>query len=451
MDADAVVIGAGAAGLAAARSLAARSLNVVLLEARDRVGGRVWSRKFPGTEDRAELGAEFIHGPAETTMRLLREAGSGAVATSDESWLRGEDGELRRENEDFAAVAGAVLGQAGSLAADESVERFLQRFEPDEALRESVAMARAFVEGFEAADPAVASVRAIADELRSGTDSTSARPVGGYARLFEYLRATCLDSGVRLFLDAAVRRVSWHRGKVAVEHADRDGGSHTIRARTAVITLPAGVLRAGRNGSSVASDVTFHPELPAAKLSALDCIQMGHVVRVVLGFRSPFWEQLHDGRYRDAAFFRDGKRPFAAYWTQVPARSRLIVAWAGAPGAGVLRGVAESETIDRAVEGFGALFDATALARTELEWSAVHDWDGDPFAQGAYSYVSVGGGNARAALAAPVDDTLFFAGEATSFDGQGGTVSGALETGERAAEEVATALGAPSQKGRVRG
>ncbi|MGA2759731.1 MAG: FAD-dependent oxidoreductase, partial [Candidatus Cybelea sp.] len=83
----------------------------------------------------------------------------------------------------------------------------------------------------------------------------------------------------------------------------------------------------------------------------------------------------------------------------------------------------------------------TELARREFEVGITHDWSGDPFARGAYSYVAVGGGNARAVLAAPVDDVLFFAGEATSSDGQGGTVNGAIETGERAAVQAAAALG----------
>jgi monoamine oxidase len=81
VDADAFVIGAGAAGLAAARSLASRSVRVVLLEARDRIGGRVWSCPVPRTATSVELGAEFIHGPAKLTMRLLREAGMAAVDT----------------------------------------------------------------------------------------------------------------------------------------------------------------------------------------------------------------------------------------------------------------------------------------------------------------------------------------------------------------------------------
>ena len=70
----------------------------------------------------------------------------------------------------------------------------------------------------------------------------------------------------------------------------------------------------------------------------------------------------------------------------------------------------------------------------------VHDWGRDPFARGAYSYITVGGGEARLALAQPVEDTLFFGGEATANDGQGGTVNGALETGERAGREALAAL-----------
>ena len=104
-------------------------------------------------------------------------------------------------------------------------------------------------------------------------------------------------------------------------------------------------------------------------------------------------------------------------------------------------GLSRAETIDRAVRGFGALFGEVDLARAELAGAATHDWSADPYARGAYSYVRVGGIGARAALAAAVDRTLFFCGEATSTDGQGGTVNGAFETGERAAREVAAALG----------
>jgi monoamine oxidase len=441
MDADAIVIGAGAAGLAAARSLAERSLRVIVLEARDRVGGRVWSLPSARAAVATELGAEFIHGRAEETMALLRGAGATAIQTGGESWMCGEDGELLPDDGDFIGDAAGIFERARDAVSDESVEHFLQRFQDDEAMRETVQAARAFVEGFEAADTATASVRSIADELHSGTDSSSARPLGGYRPVFERLRNACAIAGVQTYFSTKVRRISWRRGAVSVDVKTGWGESRTIRARAAIVTLPVGVLRYDGGDESA---VVFDPDLPAAKRRALANIEMGHAVKVALWFRTAFWEQIRDGRYRDAAFFRCIGQPFAAYWTQIPVRSEQIVAWAGGPKATALNGASQEELIMRALDGVGAMLGEPALARAEFESGAVHDWGTDPFARGAYSYVAVGGGDARAVLAAPVDDALFFAGEATSGNGQGGTVNGALATGERAGREAATVLGAAS-------
>jgi monoamine oxidase len=303
-------------------------------------------------------------------------------------------------------------------------------------MRDTAQAARAFVEGFEAADPAIASAQAIADEWQSGVDFASARPVGGYGPMFGYLHNECAAVGVRISLSTIVRRISWRRGSVNVDVQSNAGAQVTIHARAAVVTLPVGVLR--HTGDETA--IIFDPELPAVKRDALGHVEMGHVVKVALWFRTAFWEKLRDGRYRDAGFFRSADQPFAAYWTQFPVRSGLIVAWAGGPKAIALRGTPTNELIELALDGFGRLFGELDLARDEFEEGIVHLWDRDPFARGAYSYVAVGGGHARAVLAAPLDDTLFFAGEATSIDGQGGTVNGALETGERAARHAAAAL-----------
>ncbi len=440
VDADAIVIGAGAAGLAAARGLAGRSVRVVLLEARDRIGGRVWSRPGGRTATPVELGAEFIHGPGELTKLLLRDAGMGAVDTGGERWTCSEDGELRCEDGDLSSFAG-IVEAARTLANDESVDRFLRRFEGDEATREAATAARAFVEGFDAADPAIASARAIADEWRSGVDFATARPLRGYRPMFEHLRNACVTAGVQICLSTIVRRISWRRGVVAID-ANCGGESRTIHARAAILTLPVGVLR--HRGEETA--VAFGPDLPSAKIEALRSIEMGHVVKVALWFRTAFWERIRNGRYRDAAFFGCERQPFPTYWTQLPVRNELVVAWVGGPRAIALSRGAKADLIERALNGFGALFKQPELVRKEFEGGLTHDWNRDPFARGAYSYVAVGGGDARAALAAPVDDTLFFAGEATSTDGQGGTVNGALETGERAAAEAARSLGAKARQ-----
>jgi len=430
-----VIIGAGAAGLAAARALAARSLRVVLVEARDRVGGRVWSRPAGRNATPAELGAEFIHGQAELTKRVLHEAGMAAVDTEGEGWWCSKDADLRSDDRDFAAVAGMIEG-ARALHDDESVDHYLRRFEQDKVTRKTAMEARAFVEGFDAADPAIASAHAIANEIRSGIDFAASRPLGGYGPMFEYLRDSCAAAGVQMSLSTIVRRIAWRRGAVAVD-VNRSGKSHTIQGRSAILTLPVGVLRHDDDNIAIA----FAPDLPEAKIKALQSLEMGQVVKVVLWFRSAFWERIRRGRFRNGAFFRCDGHPFPTYWTQVPVRSPLIVAWAGGPKAIALRGVAEADLIERALDGFGALFNERDLARREFEGAYMHDWGRDPFACGAYSYVAMGGGTARAVLSAPVLDTLFFAGEATSLDNQGGTVNGALETGERAAAETAAALG----------
>jgi monoamine oxidase len=436
VDADAIVIGAGASGLAAARYLARRSLRVIVLEARGRPGGRVLSRSSAHSGTGTELGAEFIHGRAPETRALLREAGISSVDTGGESWSCSDGRELRREERDFE-MAARIFEEARKLQVDESVDQFLRRYENDDAMREAADLARAFVEGFDAADPAVASVKSIADEIYSGTDFASARPVGGYGQMFKRLQDDCAGAGARMSLSTVVRRISWRRGSVTVD-AKRDvGESEAIRARAAIVTLPVGVLRhTGDDGT-----IAFEPELPTQKRDALRRIEMGHVVKVVLWFRTAFWERIHGGRYRDSGFFRCVGQAFPTYWTQFPVRDGLIVAWVGGPKADALRGTPRAELIERALDGFGSLFGERELARREFNAGFMHDWGRDPFARGAYSFVTVGRDGARAALAAPVDDTLFFAGEATSNDGQGGTVNGALVTGERAAREAAISLG----------
>lgn len=442
VDADVIVIGAGAAGLAAARRLARRSVRVVVLEARDRAGGRVWSRPIARSATPAELGAEFIHGRGGPTTRLLREAGMAAVDVGDAGWACSKDGELRREERDLSSAV-AIFEAARALPDDESVDCFLHRFEQDEATRETARAARAFVEGFEAADPAIASARAIASEVRSGVDLAIARPLGGYGPMVEHLRNACAAARVQLCLSTVVRRVSWRRGAVAVD-TSCCGGPQVFHARAAILTLPVGVLR--HRGDETA--VAFDPPLPSAKTEALSGIEMGHAMKVALWFRTAFWARIRSGRYRGAAFFRCERQPFPVYWTQAPP-SGLVVAWAGGPRATALRALPDADLIERALNGFGALFGGPGLVRREFEGGLTHDWSGDPFCRGAYSYVAVGGGDARAALAAPVDDTLFFAGEATSTDGQSGTVNGALETGERAAAEAVEALGLAAHRPRT--
>ena len=362
MDADALVIGAGAAGLAAARKLSKTRGRVILLEARGRVGGRIYPTPVEGLVTAPELGAEFIHGRAEETLALLREAETTAVDIAPEGWSY-EGGRLQCAD-DRTLEWGGLLKRADALTQDESVDEFLRRFANDPAMRAQIDDARSFVEGFEAADPAIASVRAIAAEIESGVDSRSARPLGGYAPLLQFLHGACIAEGVQIELSTRVVRIVWHHGHVGVETIGADGNARTFEAPAAIVTLPIGVLR--HHGDE--SAVVFDPELPPEKRDALEHIVMGDVVKVSLWFRTPFWEDVAGGEYRDAAFLHRDGVPIPTYWTQLPIRSELVVGWAGGPKASALRGRSPDELIAVACDGFGALLDATQRARDQFRW-----------------------------------------------------------------------------------
>jgi len=442
MTADVIIIGAGAAGLAGARDLAARSLRVIVLEARDRLGGRVWSTAPRKDLPPAELGAEFIHGTAPQTMALLRDAKQRAISLTGAFFALHDGARLEDDDPPFSAAT-KLFDRVADLAEDESVDRFLHRFDGDQKLQRTAALARAFVEGFDAADPAIASARAIAAEWESGTDLTSTRPSGGYAPILERLIAACTAHGAEIRTSTIVRRIAWQRGRVFVETTPsggkQSGETQSCESRAAIVTVPVGVLR----DPAPENRLAFEPALPAEKYAALAGIEMGPVVKVALWFNTPFWERLAGGRYRNADFFRCESTPFPTYWTQYPERSPLVVAWAGGPRAAALSDRSQSDLIESARDGFGKLFGEANLARREFQYGSMHDWDRDPFSRGAYSYVRVGAADARRNLARALDATLFFAGEATSLDNQGGTVNGALETGQRAAAEVAAALSPP--------
>lgn len=436
LDADVIVIGAGAAGLAAAAGMGGRSLRVTVVEARDRIGGRVLWTDGSDAREPVELGAEFIHGRAPETMALMREAGTAAVGLGSDSWTCERDGSLTHDDAEFRSSTDVFAG-VRALKDDETVDAYLRRFERDPALGGKIALARAFVEGFDAADPSTASVMSIAEELWSGVDYATAHPAEGYRPIFDVLRSRCEKAGVSIELSTVVKAIRWRRGEVEVETVS-EGVSRLLRAKAVIVTLPVSILRLPASDPSVG----FDPALPPDKLAALEQIEMGHVVKVVLRFREPFWERVAGGRYIGASFFRCPYGRFPAYWTQRPLPGASVVAWAGGPPAVALQGASGEALVAHAFDEFSRLFGYADPARAAFVDGLVHDWSRDPFALGAYSYVRVGGMGARAVLGMPVEQTLFFAGEATALGGQGGTVNGAIATGERAAREAAAALAA---------
>lgn len=429
---DVVIVGGGAAGLAAARVLGKAGLAVELLEAQDRLGGRVLSLPDPGGLP-LELGAEFIHGSPAVTLALAREAGLAIIRAATPHWeLR--DGKLVHADRAFDGVE-QLIRQAQGLGEETSVSLFLNRFAGDHPLHGAAEWARLLVEGFDAADPTRASLASIVEEWTAGAGLLRAqgRPEGGYGRLIAHLTSIAQSSGVQIRLGAVVTSVSWKPNEVVIE-ALTHGGPYRVSTRCAVVAVPLGVLQAAPGDVGA---IAFTPAL-TARAAALDHLIMGDVLKVVLRFHQPFWETVGDGRYHDAAFFHARDEDFPTFWTALPHRAPVLTAWTGGPRAERLSGADDATATRAAIAGIQALFGKSADVGSLLSEAHVHNWRRDPFSRGAYSYVAVGGRKAHSGLAASLDGTLFFAGEATDDSGESGTVAGALASGERAADQVLT-------------
>jgi monoamine oxidase len=428
---DIIVIGAGAAGLVAAAEFARAGRRALVLEARDRIGGRIWSHAEPGVPVPIELGAEFIHGQAQATFNLLDRAGSAAVDSGGEHWSLRE-GRLVRSRDLFRQVRVAIQRSDALAKTDLPFDRFLDVHLGSELTDEARAYARMLAQGFDAADTRYASARAIVQEWTGGgsLEAPQFRPLGGYGHLLSTLVSDLRGSGVQLQMNTAVDAVVWRRGNVEV-HATFLGKHFVTSARRAIVTLPLGVLQAPRASGSV----RFSPAL-SAKREALKRLAPGPVLKAVLRFRTAFWENAERGLYRDVSFFHPREAAFPTFWTALPVRTPVMVAWAAGPKALRLAGASRAEIIERALTSLAALFGDIEGIRRGLEGAWLHDWQRDPWARGAYSYVLVGGDKARQQLAAPLAGTLFFAGEAADTEGEAGTVAGALQSGLRAAREV---------------
>jgi monoamine oxidase len=412
-----IIIGAGLAGLAAAERLVRAGRAVTILEARNRIGGRVWT--VDGGPVPLELGPEWIEGEGAVHDSLVRQG---------DRLVRAEGNRMRRTSgrweslEDLPAVVRRLLGRANrDVGPDRSLREGLDRCCAGPELDDARAQLIAYVEGFHAADPARLSLDWLSEvEESEPADASELRSRAGAGRVVDALAASLKGKG-EFRLDTVVREIHWEPGEVRILTAD---DAEPLRAASAIVTVPLPLLDALR----------FVPDLPE-KRDAARLLVMGPVVKLLLRFREPFWREIDP--LREALFLHAFDQPFPTWWTAIEPEVPLLTAWAGGPQAKRLGNAGESALVELAVTSLaGALGMARSDVARLLEGHHYHDWNGDPFALGAYTYVSVGGGEAHRALARPVADTLFFAGEATCGGGHNATMEGALQSGWRAAEQL---------------
>ena len=427
---DVIVVGGGVSGLAAAASLARAGFKVTLLEARSRLGGRVYTTRAKGWPCPIELGAEFIHEGNRAFWKLLREHGLKTTNVPVAHWLF-RDGRLQRIADVTAAIGRVTRKIAPRQMRRWSFADFLRsrRKQFSTAERDLVT---GFVEGFEAAPTERMSAPAMAGETLDTSGQFSLPK--GYAGLIDSLLAEVTRGHVRLCRHAIVRDIAWRAGRAVVR-----AGGRTFHAPVVVITVPLGVLQATR---AQRGSLRFDPPL-REKARLIARMQMGHVIRLTLRFDPKRWPVIVPAALQKAkegfGFIHSRVEGVPVWWSLTG--DRVLTGWAGGPAALPLARRSKASIRDKALHSLSQIFATPApVLRRALQDFATHNWSRDPFSRGAYSYTAKGLDDASERLREPVADTLFFAGEATADGEEIGTVHGAYSSGLRVAKEVQDVL-----------
>ena len=434
MDADVIVVGAGASGLAAARALADAGRRVIVLEARDRIGGRVWTdRSFAAIP--VERGAEFIHGEQADTWALVRRAG---LHTESFSRWQGR----RIVTEDSRLVGDELLHARPDLQRVVTLEQQLAEYQgPDCSLAEwltanaysplAAHIADLRLAHSNCATPATISVAELAYELKIADKGP-----GDFHILDGYDRALApLADGLDIRLGTAVTEIQWAEDGVQVKTREGEGvkrragefeavpahprapsPAHSFRARHAIVTLPLALLKA--------EAVAFDPPLPDAKRYAVDALTMAPAMKLLLRFEECFWDA--------EMTFLTGRDPVPVWWT-VRRDAPLLTGFITGPRAARLAAYGPVGALEQGLAALAAIFGDAP--RRLFAAGQVVDWAADEWARGGYSSVPPGAHGQRAVLAQPAG-ALHFAGEATVFANNPATVHGALHSGTRAAREI---------------
>jgi monoamine oxidase len=405
-DIDVVVIGAGAAGVAAARRLLAAHVPTLVLEARGRAGGRAWTPR--GADFPLDLGCGWLHSADRNEWAGLAPTLGLTVDRTPPPW-----GAQRRsiafppdERADFMAASEAFFARVDA-ALDDPVDRPAADFlAPGSRWNPLLNAVGNYISGGELAD---VSARDLASYDDSGVNW---RVSEGYGTLVETYAAP-LD----LRRDCPVTRID-HAGarlRIATPHGD-------IAARAAIVAVPASLIADGT--------LRFSPDLPA-KRDAAAGLPLGLADKLFLRVERP------DDLPAETRLFGALDQPNTGSYHLRPFGRPVIECYFGGNLAWDLEREGDGAFARYALEQLARHLGVDIAGR--LQPLAATAWGHDPFARGSYSYARPGKFPARAALAAPVDERLFFAGEACS-EHDYSTAHGAFRTGVAAADGVIRAL-----------
>ncbi len=426
--ADIIIIGAGAAGLAAGREISKAGKNVLLLEARDRIGGRIYTLSDPKFSVHLEAGVEFIHGEMPITQSLLKEAGIVYYATEG-NYYNFRNGKFQ-ESENLGSTFSVLYEKAALLKQDIPFAEFLDRFlNADKyiGIRETL---KGLAEGYDVADINKVSTFALLEEWKNFSQSESYRVKGGHIKLAEFLSEEIKKNGGKIFLSSIVKEIRWKGNLVEVV----DGDGKIFSSQKLLITVPIGVLQSDK---SEKAHINFFPELPE-KIKAAKTIGYGTVIKVFLEFKNAFWESFEQNiRTMSELGMLISDKPFSAWWTQLPDKTPLLTGWLAGPNAEKSKNKTDDEIIAMAFDALCYIFDTNkSFLDKNLSAKKIVKWQTDPYSLGAYSYATVESAKAKKILAKPVEETIFFAGEALSDGINMATLEEALASGIIAAKNI---------------
>ncbi|MCK1715856.1 MULTISPECIES: NAD(P)/FAD-dependent oxidoreductase [unclassified Bradyrhizobium] len=405
-----VIVGAGAAGLMAARELARAGRRVTILEARDRCGGRIHPLPAALFGYSADGGAEFVHGEAPVTRGLMREAGLSLQKIEGTQWSFDGAKFLREDRDDpHEAELQAVLRE---LKDDLTVADFLRRhFAGNDYARMRHSIAR-MVEGYDAADPERASTLALREEWMDGGHSPQGRIGGGYGALIDFLAAECRRHGVAIRPGCVVSAVEQAGGAASVRCTG--GGVHACDR--VILTVPLPLLR----------EIAL-PQAARDKAAAADQIGFGNVIKILLRFKRHWWRDRR-AELADMTFLLSDET-IPVWWTQRPFAHPVLTGWFGGPRTAKLAKLDTQALVDAGLDSLAAMFGLSRedVAR-DVVAAAATNWAQDPFARGAYSWATPQTRAAQAILAR-TDGLVLFSGEALYRGRDMGTVEAALASG----------------------
>lgn len=421
LSADVLVLGAGIAGLAVARTLTDKGLSVIILEARNRVGGRMWTDSSLGLP--LDLGASWIHGvEGNPITKLAKQFGAKTAPTDDENGIMfAADGselpedEFARMEALFEEVYEKVVERSVMSDGDMPLQNIFDRVissgdfsETDlRRLNYYIHLVTALEYGADAKD-----LSAWWWDQDEEFDGEEVIFPGGYNQITDGLAR-----GLDIRLGTVVNTVRYGADGVEVETS---AGSFV--ADKAVVTFPLGVLKQ--------ASVKFEPPLPGPKQEAIERLGMGVLNKVYLKFPEVFWGE----EVETISYVGEELGEWNDWLSYVPFTGEpVLMAFHGGDKGFEIEGLSDDEVRAGAMKTLRVMFGDDI---PEPEGILVTRWGKDPFAFGAYSHIPpFASGDDYDALFAPVDDVLFFAGEATSRE-YPSTVHGAYLSGIAAAGEM---------------